>query len=144
MTHKDGQIALFNDSALNVSSSTLELIKYANSLGILESKTIEKDDKNIKLVHLKNTGYIKLSDLKVDIFIDIADVGPSYLPAHAHADTLSFELSFNTYRIFVNGGTVQYSWTLSSNIQQLLFSWVYKNGSWRSSYRQEPDAVGFA
>ncbi len=108
MTHKDGQIALFNDSALNVSSSTLELIKYANSLGILESKTIEKDDKNIKLVHLKNTGYIKLSDLKVDIFIDIADVGPSYLPAHAHADTLSFELSFNTYRIFVNGGTSTY------------------------------------
>ncbi|MDX1711969.1 MAG: heparinase II/III-family protein, partial [Rhodovibrionaceae bacterium] len=34
--------------------------------------------------------------------------GPDYLPGHAHADTLSFELSLFGHRIFVNSGTSVY------------------------------------
>jgi len=41
--------------------------------------------------------------------IDVAPVGPDYLPGHAHADTLSFELSLFGQRVFVNGGTSQYA-----------------------------------
>ncbi len=39
---------------------------------------------------------------------DCAPVGPDYLPAHAHADTLSFELSLCGRRLLVNSGTSQY------------------------------------
>jgi uncharacterized heparinase superfamily protein len=40
--------------------------------------------------------------------MDVAPVGPDYLPGHAHADTLSFELSLFGQRVIVNGGTSQY------------------------------------
>jgi len=35
-------------------------------------------------------------------------VGPDYLPGHAHADTLSFELSFGGQRVVGNSGTSLY------------------------------------
>src|SRR6185295_1096925 len=37
-----------------------------------------------------------------------ASVGPSYQPGHAHADTLSFELSLHGRRVLVNSGTSEY------------------------------------
>lgn len=40
--------------------------------------------------------------------MDIGAVGPDYLPGHAHADTLSFELSLHGKRLMVNGGTSTY------------------------------------
>ena len=39
-------------------------------------------------------------------------VGPDYIPGHAHADTLSFELSIDTQRVFVNSGTSEYGLSL--------------------------------
>ena len=38
----------------------------------------------------------------------MAPVGPDYLPGHAHADTLSFELSLFGRRVIVNSGTAEY------------------------------------
>jgi len=38
----------------------------------------------------------------------VARVGPDYLPGHAHADTLSFELSIFGQRVLVNSGTSCY------------------------------------
>ena len=35
---------------------------------------------------------------------DVGNIGPDYLPGHAHADTLSFELSVGLQRVFVNSG----------------------------------------
>jgi uncharacterized heparinase superfamily protein len=40
--------------------------------------------------------------------VDVGPVGPDHLPAHAHADTLSFELSLFGERVFVNSGTSRY------------------------------------
>ncbi len=42
------------------------------------------------------------------VLADIANVGPDYLPGHAHADTLSFEMSLNKRRVIVNSGTSVY------------------------------------
>src|SRR5690606_3552585 len=44
----------------------------------------------------------------VTAFLDLAPVGPDYLPGHAHADTLSFELSVGGERVFVDSGTSTY------------------------------------
>jgi uncharacterized heparinase superfamily protein len=40
--------------------------------------------------------------------LDVAPIGPDYLPSHANADTLSFELSLFGQRVIVNGGTSRY------------------------------------
>jgi uncharacterized heparinase superfamily protein len=42
------------------------------------------------------------------VLADVARIGPDYLPGHAHADTLSFELSLGGHRIIVNSGTSEY------------------------------------
>ena len=39
---------------------------------------------------------------------DIGNVGPDYIPGHAHADTLSFEMSVFDMRFIVNSGTSVY------------------------------------
>jgi uncharacterized heparinase superfamily protein len=39
---------------------------------------------------------------------DVGNIGPDYQPGHAHADTLSFELSFGKQRVFVNSGISEY------------------------------------
>jgi uncharacterized heparinase superfamily protein len=41
-------------------------------------------------------------------FLDVAPIGPDYLPGHAHADTLSFELSLGRQRVIVDSGVSCY------------------------------------
>src|SRR4029077_5136808 len=38
----------------------------------------------------------------------VGEIGPDHLPGHAHADTLSFELSLRGQRVLVNTGTSTY------------------------------------
>lgn len=102
MLHPDGEISFFNDAAFAIGATYEELDMYAKRLGL-------KVDHNISsLVHLKESGYIRVSSGDAVGIIDVAPVGPDYLPGHAHADTLSFELSLFGRRIFVNSGTSQY------------------------------------
>jgi len=103
MTHPDGEISFFNDSAFKISARLTDLIAYANSLGI-QYVSIPLSN----LVHLKNSGYVRINNNNLVSFIDVAKVGPDYQPGHAHADTLSFELSINNRRIIVNSGTSTY------------------------------------
>src|SRR5690606_11840873 len=42
------------------------------------------------------------------LLADVAPVGPDYQPGHAHADTLSCELSLYGQRVLVNSGISQY------------------------------------
>lgn len=42
------------------------------------------------------------------LLVDVAPVGPDYQPGHAHADTLSCELSLFGHRVLVNSGISQY------------------------------------
>src|SRR5690606_33829819 len=42
------------------------------------------------------------------LLVDVAPVGPDYQPGHAHADTLSCELSVFGQRVLVNSGISQY------------------------------------
>jgi uncharacterized heparinase superfamily protein len=47
-------------------------------------------------------------DEKSHLIADFGKIGPDYLPGHAHADTLSFELAVYGERIVVNSGTSLY------------------------------------
>jgi len=104
MTHPDGEIALFNDSAFKVAPKPERLFEYAKSL-LIHSKGL-KDSSDI--THLSESGYIRVNKNKLALIVDVAKVGPDYLPGHAHADTLSFELSLYGSRLFVNNGTSEY------------------------------------
>ena len=111
MSHPDGQIALFNDAAFGVASTITDLKAYAQRL---EIDIVENDNfdswvsHHIAITHLKDSGYIRLASKNAVAFLDVAPVGPDYLPGHAHADTLSFELSIFGQRVIVNGGTSCY------------------------------------
>jgi uncharacterized heparinase superfamily protein len=55
-----------------------------------------------------DSGYVRLTNGDMVGILDVAKVGPDYQPGHAHADTLSFELSLFGQRVLVNSGTSCY------------------------------------
>lgn len=102
MSHPDGKIAFFNDAAFDIAPENEELSDYAERLGIT-AKT-----RYTELLHLPASGYVRMEKGPFVALVDFARIGPDYLPGHAHADTLSFELSYAGQRLFVNSGTSQY------------------------------------
>ena len=103
MTHPDGEIVLFNDAAFGVAAKPQELFDYCNRLQL-----DAPDNKEAKLKHFEETGYISWRRNDIAAYLDVAPIGPDYLPGHAHADTLSFELSLFGARLFVDSGTSCY------------------------------------
>lgn len=103
MIHPDGQISFFNDSAFEIAPSFNELKSYFERLGIIYDISEFK-----KIEHLSDSGYLRVTNENMVALLDVAKVGPNYIPSHAHADTLSFELSLFGQRLIVNGGTSTY------------------------------------
>jgi uncharacterized heparinase superfamily protein len=103
MSHPDGAISFFNDAAFGVAPVPAQIEAYAARLGL----TARQDDAGPVTV-LETSGYARLRAGRAYLLCDCAPVGPDHLPAHAHADTLSFELSVDAERIFVNSGTSVY------------------------------------
>jgi len=102
MCHPDGEIALFNDAAFGIAPAPNELRRYAHELLGDSDATLPR------LVHLADSGYVRATARDAVLIADVAPIGPDYLPGHAHADTLSFELSLFGQRTIVNGGTSRY------------------------------------
>lgn len=103
MTHPDGGISFFNDAALAIAPGWAALNDYAQALGL------ESDQGQLKpLEILAESGYVRMQAGAAVLIADVGPVGPDYLPGHAHADTLSFELSLHGQRVLVNGGTSTY------------------------------------
>jgi uncharacterized heparinase superfamily protein len=98
ISHPDGKIAFFNDATFGVAPNIDELIKYAQNLKII-AKT-----NNI----VKSINYYRLTKDRITLIADAGVIGPNYQPGHAHADTLSFELSIDKQRVLVNSGISSY------------------------------------
>jgi len=105
MCHPDGEISFFNDAALGVSPSVVEIRAYAERLGF---SPIDNDCSKVGCVVLPDSGYSRLEVKNATAIVDRAAIGPDYLPGHSHADTLSFELSLFEQRVIVNSGTSVY------------------------------------
>lgn len=112
LTHPDGDLAFFNDTAVGVAPAVSELIGYAERLGFPAPRLLPD------LLYLPNSGYVRLTLGTAVLIADLARVGPNYLPGHAHADTLSFELSLKGQRLIVNSGTSVYSKGLERHRQR--------------------------
>ena len=106
MTHPDGQISFFNDAAFDIAPSLKNLSEYAESLGIKLDFNLARP--GLTAYKLDQSGYIQLRSRDAVAFLDVALIGPDYLLGHAHADTLSFEMSIFNQRVIVNGGTSRY------------------------------------
>ncbi|WP_222564871.1 heparinase II/III family protein [Novilysobacter antarcticus] len=103
MTHPDGDIALFNDAALGIAPPLAALEHYARALSVpIDNAPLAP------LEVLPESGYVRMTAGPAVMIADVGPVGPDYLPGHAHADTLSFELSLHGQRVLVNGGTSTY------------------------------------
>lgn len=102
MIHPDGEFSHFNDTALNVAPNYKSLRSYASRLGF------SADELDSDVYQLGESGYVRIENSEFIVLFDAANVGPNYIPGHAHADTLSFELSTPEQRILVNSGTSVY------------------------------------
>jgi uncharacterized heparinase superfamily protein len=107
MCHPDGEIAFFNDAAFGTAPAPEAVAEYARRLGV--SLPPRPPEPGLTHFHLVDSGYVVV-DLAhgCRALLDVAHVGPTYQPGHAHADTLSFELSLYGQRVLVNSGTSVY------------------------------------
>jgi uncharacterized heparinase superfamily protein len=103
MSHPDGRIAFFNDAAIGSSPDPAQIRAYAVRLNI----AVEPFGR-AGVHRLMPSGYVSMGLSPYFLVCDVAAIGPDHLPAHAHADTLSFEMSFKDRRVFVNSGTSEY------------------------------------
>lgn len=108
MRHPDGGISFFNDAAFGIAPALSDLEVYVSRLkGCLPLPDIGEN--NFNAHYHAQSGYASVNlGAGNKALLDLARVGPDYQPGHAHADTLSFELSLFGQRIFVNSGTSQY------------------------------------
>ena len=103
MTHPDGDIALFNDAAPGLAASPERLRFMAGNLGVACPESSAE-----RLQLLAASGYVRMNKGDFVVIADVGPIGPDYIPGHAHADTLSFELSWRGRRVFGNSGTSCY------------------------------------
>ncbi|PCI65246.1 MAG: heparinase [Gammaproteobacteria bacterium] len=105
MCHPDDEISFFNDAASGIAPRPAIIREYANKLGICKN-VISRE----QIVSMQVSGYtrVNLKSAGSVLLINHTEIQPSYQPGHAHADTLSFELSLLGHRVFVNTGTSQY------------------------------------
>jgi len=103
LTHPDGKIALFNDAAFNIAPTWEDLDNYSSRLGLAR-----QDYPPRPFTRFPETGYARCENEVAVLLLDIAVIGPDYIPGHAHADTLTFELSLFGQRVIVDSGTSTY------------------------------------
>ena len=103
MRHPDGEIPFFNDASIGIAPPPEEIDRYAESLGFDVGEAIENGC-------LSESGYCRMTKDGVVLFVDCGPIGPDFQPGHAHADTLSFEVSVQGRRLLVNSGTSTYEW----------------------------------
>lgn len=108
MCHGDGEISFFNDAAFDIAPAPARIQAFAHRLGLTMPVDPIGANEVVRVHQLASTGYVRVDWRDAHAILDVAQVGPDYLPGHAHADTLSFEWSLGGQRVFVNSGTSQY------------------------------------
>lgn len=105
ITHCDNLISLFGDGGLNMAKNPESILKKVESENII---ILEKNVKNVGSWELESSGYYGFKTNKTTFIFDCGYVCPDSLPAHGHADTLSFEWSLYGKRFIVDPGVFEY------------------------------------
>jgi uncharacterized heparinase superfamily protein len=113
-TYRNGEFAHFNDCANGIAPTLEALKEYCRFLNI----SLKLDDSPIQVKNYTDSGFFIKRDEFWHLICDVGMVGPAYLPGHAHADTLSFELAVKGIRLVVNSGTSVYGTSPERNRQR--------------------------
>lgn len=105
----DGEIPLFNDSALGIAPTPSQIFEYAERVIGYE---LPQRPMSLTANAFAASGYYVCRKAGDMIIIDCGAIGPDYNPAHAHCDTLSYELAIDGQRVVVDSGVFDYepSW----------------------------------
>lgn len=104
MSYAHGELAHFNDCANSIAPSLDQLESFALDMGVQVNKMAGESTTRL----LKSSGFFVSECKEFKMIADVGEIGPTYLPGHAHADTLSFELALHGERVIVNSGTSLY------------------------------------
>lgn len=102
MTCPDGLLALFNDGGLNMTHKPDAL------LDIYSTVSGNPKPRQRAFASFLAAGYHVLRGPRLVLMYDAGQVGPDNLPAHAHGDIFSFELSVEGARFIVDAGVYEY------------------------------------
>ena len=103
MTRPDGLPPLFNDAAYEITPSLEDILILQNSAGIDVSSIPP-----FGMTDLPESGYFRYETSNYSCFGDAGQIGPDYIPGHAHCDMLNFELFAGGKPIIVDTGTSTY------------------------------------
>ena len=98
VTFENGTTPRVNDSTEGITPESEELFEYAKRLGI-----------SWETNELSDSGYRLFKDEGVELFVDYGEIGPSYIPGHAHSDTFSFILNCQGNPVLVDPGISTYN-----------------------------------
>ena len=107
MTFKNGDIPLVNDSCIGIAPKTVALLQYAKSLKIIPQKIV-----------LKESGYRKFEGDNFEMVVDVGNIGPDYIPGHAHSDTFNFVLYHYNQALIVDTGISTYEKNEQRNLER--------------------------
>lgn len=115
MTHRDGDIAFFNDACCDVAPQLSALKRYAEKIGVSDDSTGQKiiDDFNF----MEASGFLRVRKPQYDVFLDYGEIVSNYQPGHSHAGMLSLEMAVEDQRLFVNSGISCYG-TSAERLEQ--------------------------
>ena len=105
MSHPDGEISLFNDSAIGIAATPERLFAYGGRL--LNDKVAHARPTSAEVLRL-DSGYFGWQGASDSWLVDCGPISVDYQPGHAHCDLLSYELSFDGRRVVVDSGVFDY------------------------------------
>lgn len=97
MTFRNGDIPMVNDAAFGIGPNTDQILAYAHRVDIVVDER-----------KLSASGYRMIRSDRWELVVDVGNIGPDYIPGHAHSDTLSFVLNVNDQPLAVDVGTSTY------------------------------------
>mgnify|MGYP000261968129 CR=1 FL=1 len=107
MTFSNGDLPQVNDSTNNIAPTHLSLMNYARQLNI-----------SIQQKQLSTSGYRKINRPNYEILIDVGQIGPDYIPGHAHSDTFNFVLHHQSNPLIVDTGISTYEKNKRRNVER--------------------------
>ncbi len=88
---RNGLLPQVNDSVEGIAPSPQQLFEYAHKLGL-----------EPKVNPLNECGYRMVRNASYEILVDVGQIGPDYIPGHAHSDTFNFVLQHQEQALIVD------------------------------------------
>ncbi len=113
ITYENGDIPLLNDSANKIAPTTKQLNDYAKILQIINDYQLSTTD-----YKLGKSGYRKMKNERYEMIMDVGNIGPDYIPGHAHSDTFNFELYVEGKPFIVDTGLSTYETNVRRTLER--------------------------